>query len=59
MWMGKIHPAVCKQIVVSGILGYTVLSFSVFQPWGNRECFWLLQHCDAWGSVWDELNNGP
>jgi hypothetical protein len=30
------NPAVCKQSVVSGILGYnTALSFSVFYPWGN------------------------
>jgi hypothetical protein len=35
MWMGKTYPAVFKQIVVQGILGFIALSFSVFLPWGN------------------------
>jgi hypothetical protein len=32
---GQDNPAVWKQIVVNGILGYTGLSLSVFHPWGN------------------------
>jgi hypothetical protein len=49
--MGKTYPAVFKQIVVHGIIGFTTLSFSVFLPWGNstvmpEEAFGMYQTMD-------------